>query len=147
MSFDKYMFLCDHTTVKNISITSCTFTFSFLHSVSPLAKQSLISFYQFFLFYSCMCLASFTWNDFWGINPCYQVPWLYFYFCLFFCCACGMWKFLGQRLNLCHRSDLSHSSDNVGFLTARPPGNSSCTFVYALFCFINGFFYSVTFCF
>ena len=36
----------------------------------------------------------------------------------FFGCTCGMWKFLGQGLNL------SHGSDNAESLTARPPGNS-----------------------
>ena len=29
----------------------------------------------------------------------------------------GMQKFLGQGSNLCHSSDLSHSSDNAGSLT------------------------------
>ena len=32
-------------------------------------------------------------------------------------------KFLGQRANP-HHSDLSHSSDSVGSLSARLPGNS-----------------------
>ena len=31
---------------------------------------------------------------------------LFFFF--FFCCSCGKWKFLGQGLNLCHSSNLSH---------------------------------------
>jgi len=31
--------------------------------------------------------------------------------------VCGMWKFPGQGLNLCHSSDLSYSSDNTGSLT------------------------------
>ena len=39
------------------------------------------------------------------------------FFFFFFGPAHGTWKFLGQGLNLCHRSDLSHSSDNTGFLT------------------------------
>ena len=33
-------------------------------------------------------------------------------------CVHGMWKFLGQELNL------SHSSDSAKSLTARPPGDS-----------------------
>ena len=42
----------------------------------------------------------------------------------FFGLAQGMWKFPGQRLNLRHSSDPSHSSDNAKSLTAKPPGNS-----------------------
>lgn len=48
----------------------------------------------------------------------------------FFSHACGIWKFLGHGLNLCHISDLwhisdpSHSSDNARSLTARAPGNT-----------------------
>ena len=29
----------------------------------------------------------------------------------------GMWKFPGQKLNLCHSSNQSHSSSNGGSLT------------------------------
>ena len=36
---------------------------------------------------------------------------------LFFGYAGGIWKFLGQGLNLCQSSDLNHSSDNARFLT------------------------------
>jgi len=35
-----------------------------------------------------------------------------------------MWNILGQGSNPYHTSDLSHSSDDAGSLTARPPGNS-----------------------
>ena len=35
-------------------------------------------------------------------------------FFFFFACACGMWKFPGQELNLPHSSDRSYSSDNAG---------------------------------
>ena len=35
-----------------------------------------------------------------------------------------MWKFQGQRLNLCHSSNPSHSSDNAGSLIISPPRNS-----------------------
>ena len=31
--------------------------------------------------------------------------------------GCGMSKFLGQKLNRCHSSDLSHSGDNAESLT------------------------------
>ena len=40
-----------------------------------------------------------------------------FFCCFFFCHACGMWKFMGQKLNLLHSSDLSSCSDIVGFFT------------------------------
>ena len=36
---------------------------------------------------------------------------------LFFGCTCGMQKFLGQGLNPCHSSDLSHSIDSARSLT------------------------------
>lgn len=36
-----------------------------------------------------------------------------------------MQKLLGQGSNPCHSSNSSHSSDNVGSLTARPPGTFS----------------------
>lgn len=39
-------------------------------------------------------------------------------------CACGMWKFPGQELNLHHRNDSSHCSDNTGSLTYMPQRNS-----------------------
>ena len=39
-----------------------------------------------------------------------------------------MRKFLGQGLNLWHSSDPSRCSNNAGFLSARPPGNSLATF-------------------
>ena len=42
---------------------------------------------------------------------------------IFFGHAHGMQKFPGHRWNLC--SDLSHSSDITGSLTARPLGNSA----------------------
>ena len=51
----------------------------------------------------------------WG---CYNVSrdvGLFFFF--FFGLACGMWKFLGQGLNLCHSSDLSCCSNNGRSLT------------------------------
>ena len=35
-----------------------------------------------------------------------------------------MTKFPGHGLNLSHSCNQSHSSDNCGFLTVRPPGNS-----------------------
>lgn len=39
---------------------------------------------------------------------------LYFHlFFFFFGCTHGMWKFLGQEMNACHRTKPSHSSDNV----------------------------------
>ena len=40
----------------------------------------------------------------------------------FFFCTCGMWKFLGQRPNLCHSNDLSGLSDNTGSLTCCATG-------------------------
>lgn len=40
-----------------------------------------------------------------------------------------MWKFPGQKSNLCHRNDLSHSSDSCRSLTVRPPGNAENIFV------------------
>ena len=68
----------------------------------------------------------------------------------------GMQNFQGQRLNPCHSSDMSHSSDNPGSLTTRPPGNSleqtvkwvvsvlqirffwsSCTFISKLECWCH----------
>ena len=52
-----------------------------------------------FLFYSPM-FCSFHCTDF---------------FC--HCCAHGLWKFLGQTLNLCHSKDPSRCSDNAGYLT------------------------------
>ena len=33
------------------------------------------------------------------------------FFCLFFCCTVGMWKFMNQGWNPCHSSNLSHYSD------------------------------------
>ena len=39
----------------------------------------------------------------------------------------GMWKFLGQEMNVHHISDLSHSNGNATSITARPPGNSEFT--------------------
>lgn len=38
--------------------------------------------------------------------------------------VCGMRKFPAQGSNQHHNSDPTHSSDNVGFLTTRAPGNS-----------------------
>ena len=35
----------------------------------------------------------------------------------YFCCACGIQKFLGQDLNLCHSSNLSHCGDTTRSLT------------------------------
>ena len=46
--------------------------------------------------------------------------WYLFRTCTFFFFFFG----LGQGWNLCHSSDLSHSSDNAISLTVRPPGNS-----------------------
>ena len=45
--------------------------------------------------------------------------------CLLVCFGCvhGMQTFPSQRSNPHHSSNLSHSSDNAGSLTARPPGN------------------------
>ena len=37
----------------------------------------------------------------------------------------GMWKVLGQGLNLCHSSNLGHSSDNTGSLTRWASRNST----------------------
>ena len=48
-----------------------------------------------------------------------------------FFCTRGMQKLPGHGLKLSHRSDLSHSSDNAGSLTTRPPGNSQ------IFMFLN----------
>ena len=42
----------------------------------------------------------------------------FFFFFFFFGYAFSLWKFLGQELNLCHGSYLSHCSDNTGFLTS-----------------------------
>ena len=46
-------------------------------------------------------------------------PWIYLFFTIFFFFghAHSMWKFLGQGLNQCHSSNLSHSSKNTGSLT------------------------------
>lgn len=38
-------------------------------------------------------------------------------------CIQGKWKLLGQGSNLSHSSNPSHSGDNAGSLTPRPPGN------------------------
>ena len=53
-----------------------------------------------------------------------------------FGCACGMWKFTGQRSNLCHSSNLGCCSDNTGSLTHCTRGNplfvwfcDSCSFL------------------
>ena len=32
-------------------------------------------------------------------------------------CTHSMWKFLGQEMNLCHSSNLSHHNDNIESLT------------------------------
>ena len=42
---------------------------------------------------------------------------------LFFDCTHNMQKFPGQGLNPLHSSNLGHSSNNAGSLTAGPPGN------------------------
>ena len=42
----------------------------------------------------------------------------------FFSHTHSMQKFLSWGSNPCHSTDLSHSSDNAGSLTFRPPGNS-----------------------
>ena len=41
--------------------------------------------------------------------------WICLFF--FFGCVCGMWKFLGQELNLSHGSNPNHCSDNTRSLT------------------------------
>ena len=46
-------------------------------------------------------------------------------------CTLSMWNFPGQGLNTHHSSNSSHSSDNAGSLTTRPPGNSQT------FCIFN----------
>ena len=51
-----------------------------------------------------------------------------------------MGKFLGQRLNPSHSSDLSHSSDNTESLTARPPPEKSSV-VLDIFSFSFMYFY------
>ena len=48
-----------------------------------------------------------------------------FFFFFFFGGAPSMQKFPGQGSNPCHSSDLSHSSDTIRPLTARPPWNST----------------------
>ena len=40
-----------------------------------------------------------------------------FFFFTFYGCFCGMWKFLGQALNVCHSSDPGHCCDNAGSFT------------------------------
>ena len=47
-----------------------------------------------------------------------------FCYCLFVCHTYCMQKFPGQRSNLWHSSDPSHSGDNTRSLTCWPPGNS-----------------------
>ena len=41
----------------------------------------------------------------------------FFFFFFFFGCACGMWKFPGQGLNLCHGSDPGFCNDSARNLT------------------------------
>ena len=53
----------------------------------------------------------------------------------FFGCAWGMWKFLGQELNMHHNSDLSHSSDNARPLTCWTTGEL-LAYIF-LFCFLG----------
>ena len=63
-------------------------------------------------------------------NSCFICLKPYFFF---FGCTCGMWKFLGQELNLCHSSDPGHSSNNAtssggcyGSGSVPGPGPSIC---------------------
>lgn len=51
------------------------------------------------------------------------MPWKHYNF-FFFGRACGKQKFLDQRSNLCHVSDLSHGSNNAWSLTGRLPESS-----------------------
>ena len=46
------------------------------------------------------------------------------FFSSFFCQTCSMQKFPGQGSSHHHSSNPSHSCDNAGSLTIRPPGNS-----------------------
>ena len=43
----------------------------------------------------------------------------YYYYYSFFGCIHGIWKFLGQEVNLSHSCDLYHSCSNAGSLTHR----------------------------
>ena len=45
-----------------------------------------------------------------------------FIYLLFFGCICGMWKFLGQGLNLCHTNNPSHCSNSAGSLACSATG-------------------------
>ena len=50
-------------------------------------------------------------DEMWDVVNVFVCIW----FC--FCFRLGMWKFLGQGLNPCHRSDTSHYRDNAGSWT------------------------------
>lgn len=62
----------------------------------------------------------------------------------FLSCACGMWKFPGQKLNQ------HHSSDSTRPLSTRPPGNSqihcflTCLCFYTIQFFYYGSFFLLT---
>ena len=63
--------------------------------------------------------------------------WIFFFFFFFFFFGCtqGMWKFLGQWLNLCHNSDPSHCNDSnslICYATRELPFNIS-SFFFPLF--------------
>ena len=80
-----------------------------LRIVFPSLEQILFSFVE-------KSLGIESWE--WGIHEAatMSVEMLVFFF-FFFGLACGMWKFLGQGLNLCHSSDLSCCSNNGRSLT------------------------------
>ena len=53
----------------------------------------------------------------------------------FFGYVCSMHKFLGQESNLCHRSNLSHSTDNTESLTPKENAILTCIYVELIFFF------------
>ena len=57
----------------------------------------------------------------------------FLFFFLFFGCPHGMWNFPGQGSNSHHSTGPSHSSDNAGPSTTRPPGNSRNGFLTSSF--------------
>ena len=50
-------------------------------------------------------------------GPQRDPPFFFFFFFFLFCPTCSMWKFMGQRPNLCHSSDPCCCSENTRSLT------------------------------
>ena len=101
--------------ISKIASFCSSFYISFLgFSSSPWAKSApgLKPGTLFLLHHHCLskCVNPFLWL--------FLFPWQHR----------SMWKFPGRELNPFHSSDPSHGSDNIGSLTAMPPGNSPMTF-------------------